>query len=147
MFFGVCRETWQVIASVATAVSAFLAVVALVFTGVIVKQNTLTRQLQLFEVMFRDIRELDQRYIDSFATMTPQQKTAWSATFFNTIEYLSFMLNHKFIRNRVLREFFVSSGALPGWKSMFDQHVAEKILGDAPTAFPEFKKATIQSPD
>ena len=74
--------------------------------------------------------------------MTPEEKTAWSATFFNTVEYLCFMVNRDLISNSDLRQFFISSEALPAWKTMFDQHVSEKILGDGPTLFSEFKKAT-----
>ena len=88
------------------------------------------------------MRQLDNEYITSFVTMTPEQKTAWSASFFNTVEYLCFMINHRLIKSSDLRLFFTSSGALPAWKSIFDGHVSEKILGDSPTAFCEFKKAT-----
>lgn len=137
MFLGLCRETWQTIASVATA---FIALGGLVFAWVTVRHNRLARELQLFEAIFRDVRQLDNEYITSFAKMTPEQKTAWSASFFNTVEYLCFMVNRNLIRNKDLRLFFASS--LPAWKSIFDRHVSEKILGDAPTAFSEFKKAT-----
>jgi hypothetical protein len=142
MFLGLCRETWQTIAAVATAIATLLAVVGLVAAWVTVRQNTLAREFQLFEAIFRDVRQLDKEFITSFAMMTPEQKTAWSASFFNTVEYLCFMVNRKLIRNSDLRLFFISSGALRAWKSMFDQHVAEKILGDGPTAFSELKKAT-----
>jgi hypothetical protein len=74
--------------------------------------------------------------------MTSEAKTAWSASFFNTVEYLCFMLNKKFISNKDMQDFFTSSGALSAWRSMFDQHVSEKILGDGPSAFSEFKKMT-----
>ncbi len=141
MFLGLCNETWQTIAAIATAVGTLLAVLGLVAAGVTIRQNTLARELQLFEAIFRDVRQLDNEYIKSFDTMTPEQKTAWSASFFNTVEYLCFMVNHKLMRNDDLRLFFISSSALSAWKLIFDRHVSEKILGDSPIAFCEFKKA------
>lgn len=142
MFLGLCKETWQLIASVATASGALLAIIGLFLTWKAIRQNTITRQLQLFEGVFHDLLELDQRHIESFATLTPAQKTAWSGRFFNTVEYLCFMLNRKYISKNDLKGFFTSSGALSAWRSMFDQHVSGKILGDSPSAFSEFKKMT-----
>ncbi len=142
MFLGLCHETWQTIAAIATAVGTLLAVLGLIAARATIRQNTLARELQLFETIFRDVRQLDSEHITSFATMTPEQKTAWSASFFNTVEYLCFMVNHKLIKNDDLRQFFISSGALAAWKLIFDRHVSEKILGDSPIAFCEFKKTT-----
>jgi len=142
MFLGLCHETWQTIANVATTVATLVAVGVLIAAWKTIRQNTLAREFQLFESVFRDVRKLDKEYIASFATMTPDEKTAWSATFFNTVEYLCFMVNRKLIGNSGLRLFFTSSGALQAWRMTFDQHVSDKILGDGPTAFCEFKKAT-----
>ena len=141
MFLGLCHETWQTIANVATTIATLVAVGVLIAAGKTIRQNTLAREFQLFESIFRDVQQLDKEYIASFATMTPAEKTAWSATFFNTVEYLCFMVNRKLIGNSDLRLFFTSSGALQSWKIIFDQHVSDKILGDSPIAFCEFKKA------
>jgi hypothetical protein len=68
------------------------------------------------------------------------QKNAWSATFFNTVEYLCFLVNRKITRNEALKTFFFDE-ALPAWRKTFDEHSAKGFINDAPEMFPEFKKA------
>ena len=90
--------------------------------------------------MFKDIRELDREYIAEFDGMTPSGKNAWSATFFNTVEYLRFAVNHRLAPTDTLKKFFFAQ-ALPAWRKMFDDHVANGIISDAQDMFIEFKHA------
>lgn len=97
-------------------------------------------EIQVLESIFRDIRELDRDYIAQFNSWPPEQKNAWSASFFNTVEYLCFRVNHRITKNDALRKFFFYE-ALPAWRKMFDEHVKQGILRDSDTMFPELKKA------
>jgi|GEM_PF-5006597 len=108
------------------------------------RQNALATQLQVLEGIFRDIRELDQRYLSNFDSMSDAEKTAWSSTFFNTVEYLCFVVNNKLARKDALQGFFAE--ALPSWKKTFDDHISEGILKDQPHFFSEFKQSCVKWP-
>jgi hypothetical protein len=136
-------EVWNAIGAAGTAGGSLIA--ALAFVGAVygLWQNTRALKWQVLEGVFRDIRELDRQYIADFERMTPTQKNAWSATFFNTVEYLCFIVHHKLAPAGVLKRFFFDQ-ALPDWRRMFDEHVANGILGDSEAQFSEFKRATAQ---
>lgn len=133
-------ENWSVIASVATALGTILAAFGLIGAWLGIKQNTRAMELQVLESIFKDIRELDRQYIAEFAIWNPAQQNAWSATFFNSVEYLCFVVNRKITKDHVLKKFFFDE-ALPAWRKMFDEHVKTGVIRDAPEMFPEFKKA------
>jgi hypothetical protein len=105
-----------------------------------IKQNTRAMELQILESIFRDVRELDREYIAEFHGWTHEQRNAWSATFFNTVEYLCFMVNQRITRDKALRSFFFAD-AIPAWRKMFAEHVTLGFINDEPSNFPEFKQA------
>ena len=133
-------ETWTIIASVATALGTIVAACGLIGAWLGIKQNTRAMEVQVLESIFRDVRELDRQYLARFATWNPAEQNAWSATFFNTVEYLCFVVNHRITKDNVLKKFFFDE-ALPEWRKMFDEHVQNDVIKDAPEMFPEFKSA------
>ncbi len=133
-------EIWSVVGSVAALVSTLLAALGLVGVWLGMRQNTRAMELQVLESIFRDIRELDRQYLAKFATWNPAQQNAWSATFFNTVEYLCFVVNQRITRDCVIKKFFFC--ALPSWRKTFDDHVRNNTIRDSPEMFPEFKKAS-----
>jgi hypothetical protein len=133
-------ETWSIVASVATAVGTAVAALGLIGAWLGIRQNTRAMGLQVLESIFKDIRQLDREYIGEFARWNPAQRNAWSATFFNTVEYLCFVVNRKITRDEALKKFFFDE-ALPAWRKTFDEHVRDGIIKDAPEMFPEFKRA------
>jgi len=137
---NITLETWSIIGSIATAFGTILAGVGLIGTWLGIRQNTRGMELQVLESIFRDIRELDRQWIAEFNLWNPAQKTAWSATFFNTVEYLCFVVNHRITEDGVLKRFFFDD-ALPAWRKMFTEHVQNGIIKDTPKMFPEFKRA------
>ena len=112
----------------------------LIGAGLAIRQNARAMELQVLDSIFRDVRELDRQYLANFANWDDAQKNAWSATFFNTVEYLCFVVNHQITRDTVLKRFFFDD-ALPAWRKRFDEHVRDGVMKDAPEMFPEFKRA------
>lgn len=92
------------------------------------------------ESIFRDIRELDREYLANFENWNAAQKNAWSATFFNTVEYLCFIVNHNITNDELLTNFFFDEG-LHGWRKLLNDHAQQGVIKDAAEMFPEFKKA------
>ena len=133
-------KVWTVLSSIGTVVAALAAAIGLIGTWRGLRHNTRALELQVLESIFRDIRELDAQYLTDFATWAPAKRTAWSATFFNTVEYLCFIINRKITSESALRKFFFDEG-LPAWRKQFDEHVKSGIIRDAHEMFPEFKKA------
>lgn len=133
-------EDWTVITSVASAIGTIVAACGLVAATRGIRQNARATELQILESIFKDIRELDRQYIASFAGWDAPEKNAWSATFFNTVEYLCFVINRRMTDHGELKKFFFDE-ALPEWRKMFDKHVEDNVIGDGPAMFPEFKKA------
>jgi hypothetical protein len=138
---GVSTEQWGVISALAAAAASFIAALALVAALFGLRHNTRALQVQVLESVFRDIRELDREYIADFESMSRRQQTAWSSTFFNTVEYLCFLVHTELAPRGALQEFFFDQ-ALPAWKEMFDQHVTDKVLRDGDDQFKEFKRAS-----
>ena len=140
-FLGLTTEEWELFRSVATVFTAGIAIIALSITYFTLKANSRTLQLRVLWDIFQEIRALDREYMETDFGLWPDTKqTAWSTTFFNTVEYLCFIVNHKMARAKELKKFFFDQ-ALPSWKKMFDDHVNRKILRDDSTMFIEFKKA------
>jgi hypothetical protein len=121
-FLGVNTDAWTAIGSVATAGGTAVAAAGLIYEWRGIKQNTRAMELQILESIFRDVRELDREYIAEFHGWTHEQRNAWSATFFNTVEYLCFMVNQRITRDKALRSFFFAD-AIPAWRKMFAEHV------------------------
>lgn len=138
---GLTAEQWSAIGAIATALASLIAALALVAAWLGLRQNTRALQIQVLEGVFRDIRELDRQYIAEFEQMSSAQQTAWSATFFNTVEYLCFLVRGKHAPPDALKAFFFDQ-ALPAWRATFDDHVGRGILGRDEGQFKEFKGAS-----
>jgi hypothetical protein len=132
-------DIWTQLNTIGTITGAGGAIAGLFFVGYQLRQNSMELQLQALESIFRDIRELDRTWIENkFLTeMSPEAKTAWCATFFNTIEYLSFLINRNLVRQVELREFFRLG--LPAWAKQFGEYRSKKWFTDRPELFKEFK--------
>lgn len=126
--------------SVATWASTVIALFGLFGALLTIRQNTRAMEPQVLESIFKDIRELDRQYISQFASWSHAEKNAWSATFFNTVEYLCFVVNHQIIRQPEVKRYFFDQG-LPAWRKMLHEHVRDGIINDSPEMFPEFKSA------
>jgi hypothetical protein len=68
------------------------------------------------------------------------RKKAWCATFFNTVEYLCFLVNHKLVHQEALEHFFFSE-ALPDWWKQFQEYTNAGLIADSGTNVPEMRAA------
>ncbi len=134
-----CSDIWNVLSALGTVATAIAAIAGLIFVVYQLRQNSRSLQLQAFEGIFRDIRELDETWIEKkFVTdMTAEAKKAWCASFFNTVEYLCFLINHKMVRQKELRDFFIIG--LREWHKQLQAYKNEGWINDAPELFKEFK--------
>jgi hypothetical protein len=133
-------DAWTIVSAVTSAIMAAVAVLALVLAIPQLRHNARTLQLQVFESIFRDIRQLEHMWIEQKfdAGMPKEQRQAWCASFFNTVEYLCFLMNHEIVRQKELHDFF--DGALPVWHNQFNEYIRQGLLTDTPAMFTEFKK-------
>lgn len=108
----------SVVAALAAAASAF-------FAGVALRRNSKAVRLQVLESILRDIRDLD--------TDPPQQPRK----LFNTIEYLSFVVNRRLIPGAELADFY-RIGIVHWYEQVFPKHEPDGYRD--PAAFVEFKR-------
>jgi hypothetical protein len=135
-FLGLSTEVWTALGVVASAVGTVLSGVGLILTRNALKATSRATEMQVLEGVFREIRELDRQLIRGLAGL---ELSAWSATYFNTIEYLCFIVNRKLVRIRSLEDFFFDD-ALPAWGALFDEHQKNGVLSGT-ASFAEFKRA------
>jgi hypothetical protein len=128
------------LADVATVAAAIAAIVAIFLAIPQLRHNTKALQLQVFESVFKDIRQLDHMWIEQNFEhgMTKEQRQAWCASFFNTVEYVCFLISHKMVRQKELNEFW--KVALPVWWKQFNDYVGAGLIKDDARMFTEFKQ-------
>jgi hypothetical protein len=93
-----------------------------------------TEEIRLTEGILNDIRDLDDKEENE------KDKLEWGRKFFNTIEWLSFLINNKHITDKKLIDFFKSP--IHNWhRDWFtnSSYIDDKTRDD-PTEYEEFKK-------
>jgi hypothetical protein len=94
-------------------------------------------QLQVFNVIFGTICALDKRYTVEFKSQNKKPSDEWCDEFFNTVEYLAFLLNHNLVLRQELFDFY--KDAVRHWYTTFASVQQTSDL-DNPDYFPEFKR-------
>jgi hypothetical protein len=135
-FLGLTAEAWTAFGVVATAVGTVLSGVGLILTRNALKATSRATEMQVLEGVLREIRELDRQFIQGLEGV---ELSAWSATYFNTIEYLCFIVNRRLVHIESLEDFFFAD-ALPAWSNLFDEHQRTGVLAET-AEFAEFKRA------
>jgi hypothetical protein len=133
-------DIWTILNALGTIATAVTAILGLVFVVYQLRQNSRSLQIGAFESIFHDIRDLEKMWIEkNFATDMPAaERRAWCASFFNTIEYLCFLINHRMVRQRELRDFFMLG--LREWWKQFQSYQTQGWITDTPEGFAEFKR-------
>jgi hypothetical protein len=120
------------------ALSALLvSFVTLIYAGKSVRLVAKATQIQVFESIFKEIRGLDLRYQKEFKEKNAEPDASWRYEFFNTVEYLAYLINHKLVQSRALSGFYGS--AIVAWHKTFMEVLTNQAQRD-PQIFPEFKK-------
>lgn len=129
---------WTQWAEIATVLSAIATTIALVFAILALKASRQATQLQIFESIFKDVRELEKEYYATYAKEEDAEKLLeWLSLLFNTLEYVSFLFNTgKLPSGDCL--FFYKDVFLDS-EEIFNAKMPESTKNN-PKAFPEFRK-------
>jgi hypothetical protein len=120
-----------------SALSLVISAGALVYAARSFEASRRAIQLQVFDGIFRDIKQLDAVFSAEFKSQGTKPTARWCQDFFNTLEYMAFLLNHKMILREEMHDFF--RDAVVHWYATFAANATRADL-DNPAFFPEFKK-------
>jgi hypothetical protein len=132
---------WAVtVQALASPVSAIAAAVALFLNWIATKNNTKTRELDIFYKVFKDVQELQDTYYKDYADKTDAQIKNWLSIFFNAQECMAFLINKKHLTGD-FKDFY-KEGFITFYKQIFmvKADTAEK---EDPIQYPEIKKLYI----
>ncbi|MCD6092480.1 MAG: hypothetical protein J7J38_00475 [Candidatus Aenigmarchaeota archaeon] len=118
------------------SVSSFFACVGLLLNRWAVRENNKTRQLQLFENTFNNIKETERLLYDKYKKLDPDAKKEWDSLFFNTLEFFAFLVNENHL-NKKLSKFF--NDAIIDWYERIFMKYHNKDISN-PKIYPELKK-------
>ncbi len=118
-------------------VSLGLSAGALFYTWTGVRAARVATLLQVFDGIFRDIKALDDDYFREFKSKSAIPTKQWCFNFFNTIEYLAYLLNRGLVLRDELQGFY--KDAVLHWYKTFVENCTVADLND-PDFYPEFKK-------
>ena len=138
-------EPWNTVISVIGACAGIATATALCFTIGSFRGLRKTEEIRLAESVFKDIRILQKDLSDINSTSgdldipeaEERRKNSWRSQFFNTLEWLSFLINENKIKDKNVIKFF--KPAIMKW---YDD-IFVKYMGNAvtdPEEFPELKK-------
>jgi hypothetical protein len=118
-------------------IAAASATVALFFTGYTFLQDQKTRQLQMADDLFKNLRELENQYYEKYINKDDEEKKHWRYIFFNTIEWFSFLINNNKFKDKKMLTFF-EDALIAYYDEMFVKLFDENVIRDE-NQFPEFK--------
>lgn len=126
------------IPAAAAAISAIAAAIGLFFNALATRQAKRTRELQIFDRVFGSIAHLEEKLLDAAAAgRGPDAAKAWRSPFLNTLEYLAFLVNHRYLSDKRLAGFF-SDAVVHWYRDIFLATATEKERND-PKIYPELK--------
>src|SRR5437867_5022165 len=140
LFQYVISDHPEIIAGVAAAIGLGFAARILVHQQ---KQD----QVKLIESVFKDVRDLQREYAeekrkpqtaDIYGMDFDSFSRDWDSRFFNTLEWLSFLINSRHVKDKKLINYFRPS-IIAWYDEVFAKHASADVIND-PTQYEEFKK-------
>lgn len=125
------------IGDIFTIIGAIAAAIGLFYTALKIKNDARVRELASTESVFKDIQALAKE-LDEYNQKADNDKETWDFRFFNQLEWFSFLVNHKKIKDAELVSFF-SDSIIEWYEKIFLVHMDKEIIDD-PKQFEEFKK-------
>lgn len=125
--------TIQVLVPTVTAIAA---VVALFLNWRATKNNTKTRELDIFYKVFQHVQDLQDKYYREYAQMTSDKLMNWLSIFFNALECLAFLIRREHIRGDFLE--FYKKSFITSYEDIFLKHASKQDRED-PENFKEMK--------
>ena len=103
------------------------------------KESNRVRELQLLESAFNQITTMEQ-YFYELEAKGPANSILyeeWFLLFFNRVEWLAFLINHKYIRHQELVTYF-KNPIIKWYEGVFTKHAPSAVV-NSDRAFPSFK--------
>jgi hypothetical protein len=103
------------------------------------KESNRVRELQLLENAFNQITIMEQYFYEQEAKGPANSilHEEWFVLFFNRVEWLAFLINHKFIRHEELVTYF-RYPIIKWYEGVFTKHAPSAVV-NSDKAFPSFK--------
>ncbi len=119
-------------------VSVIAASAAAFFAGWQLKESRKATQFQVFDATFRALHTLEDRYYTETSTGGNDAERHWRSGFFNTLEYMSFLVNEDLVpRKRFTR--FYHDAIIDWYENIFIERAYPEQRTD-PQRLPELKK-------
>lgn len=129
--------SWET-STIVAILSAIFAGIGLILNWFALRENNVTRQIQLLNDSFRSIKETEMTLYKEYKNADQKTKKEWDSLLFNSIEQFAFLVNEKFIKNKKISGFF--DDAIVMWyEQIFLKHYSDEEVNN-PKNYPEFKK-------
>jgi len=119
-------------------ISALFAGIGLILNWLALRENNITRQIQLLNDSFQSIKETEITLYKEYKSANSQTKKEWDSLLFNSIEQFAFLVNEKFIKNKKISGFF-DDAVIMWYEQIFLKHYSDDEINN-PKNYPEFKK-------
>lgn len=129
--------SWDAPLIIAT-VSATIAGIGLILNWLALRENNITRQIQLLNDTFKSIKETEITLYEKYKNSNSKTKKEWDSLLFNSIEQFAFLVNEKFIKNKKISGFF-DDAVIMWYEQIFLEHYSKEEISDEKN-YPEFKK-------
>lgn len=116
--------------------AALAAAVALFLNWRATKNNTKTRELDIFYKVFQHIQDLQDKYYREYAKMEADKQKDWLSIFYNALECLAFLTRREHIRDDFLD--FYKKSFITSYEDIFSKHASNKDKSN-PETFKEMK--------
>ena len=115
-----------------------LAAGGLYFSGYQLKMSNRTKQLEILESNFKDIRNLELLLYERYQDAGKEKLSQWNSLFFNQLEWIAFLINTRKLTDASLIEFF--KPAIKSWyENIFLRHFTKEVIENE-QEFYELKK-------
>ena len=120
----------------APAVAALAAAVGLILNAFATWSSAKVRRQETFTHFVVDLREMEAQFYREYDGKDEATRRKWDSLFLNSLEYMSFLVNHGYVRDRKMVQFFAP--AFVGWHQDILQAHVENWRD--PNMYEEFKK-------
>lgn len=118
-------------------ITAFAATVALFLNWIATRNNTKTRDLDIFYKVFQRMQTLQEEYYGKYTEMKDADKTNWLSVFYNEMECVAFLINTKHLKGD-FKDFY-SDSFITAYEKIFLINAGSKIIDDE-SQYQEMKK-------
>ena len=126
------------VSTVATIVAVIVAAIAAAVAAFQLRESRRATQIQVFDATVNKLLKLDDSYYREKPEKGSEAERQWLYGFFNTLEYMSFLVNERFIPQKMFTRFY--SDAFILWFETVFLNKADDEQKNDPQRFSEFKK-------